>query len=59
MTIQKIGFDVVSLRDVEKSIVRYNNPFAKQLKSKSGKRIYWGSNSNSESDESDKILFGK
>ena len=39
--IRDIGFQVLSLKDIDKSIVKYGNPFANQQKPKSNKKIVW------------------
>lgn len=57
--IRKIGFQVISLKDIDKSIVKYGNPFANQLKSKSTKKILWGNKSGLESEASQKGCFNK
>lgn len=39
--IREVGFQVVSLKDIDKSIVKYGNQFGKKKGNKSNKRILW------------------
>lgn len=42
--IQSYGFEISSLKDIDKSIVKYDNPFVKQVKSNTSRGIIWVSN---------------